>query len=63
MNGYWVVHLKSSGTVSESVLDFNKKATILEAEDEEWTFKRSCSHSTIAVIPRENILYVEWIDK
>lgn len=60
MDGYWVVHLKSEGTVTENVLDFDKRVQELVHGTEEWTFK-SCRSGVIAIIPRENILFAEYI--
>lgn len=61
---YWVAHMKTNGTVSESVLDFNKRAKILNHNEYEFKFQTSCRDgSAIAVIPKENILFAECIEE
>lgn len=61
--GYWVVHMKSNGTISESVLDFDKKVKEIVHGTEEWKLKSCRKYDIVAIIPRENILFAEWIDK
>lgn len=53
----WIIHLKDE----PFVLNFDKKGCILEHGSEEYAIK-TCRRDLLAVIPRDNILYVEWRD-
>lgn len=61
MDDYWVVHLKVDATITE--LDFDRKVHHIDWSKDSWRFKRSKDGETLAIIPKENILYVECRDK
>ena len=58
MDGYWVVHLKVDATITE--LDFGRDCHHIDWAKDSWRFQRVKEGETLTIIPKENILYVEW---